>query len=131
MTAARFSVRRVLALVGIVLAIGLSVLAARHWWTTRPLPFDRAVWNSKPSGLDDFRRHRMADELVEQRSLIGLSRDQVLAMLGEPTKTSHFRDFDLVYVLGDERGWISIDSEWLVMRLDADGHVSTAELVRD
>lgn len=122
---------RVFGLLAIVLLVCLSAFGAIHYWNTRPLPFDRSIWNAEPAGIEDFRRHRMADWLLRRRSLMGLSRAQVVSLLGEPTVTSHFRDFDLVYVLGNERGWMSIDSEWLLMRLDATGHVSTAELARD
>jgi SmpA/OmlA family protein len=126
-----FSVRRVVILIALVLAIGLSTLGAIHYWKTRPLPFDRVIWNAEAEDIDDYRRNRMGDWLLQQHRLIGMSRAEVTSMLGEPTVTSHFREFDLVYVLGNERGWVSIDSEWLVMRLDANGRVSTAELVRD
>jgi hypothetical protein len=127
----RFSVRRALSLIAILLAVGLSTLAAVNYWKTRPLPFDRTVWNAEPEDADDFRRHRMADWLLKQRRLLGMSRTEIVSMLGEPAKTSHFRSYDLVYVLGNERGWISIDSEWLLMRLDGSGHVSMAEIRRD
>jgi len=129
--AATFSVRRVLSALTIIVAVTLLALGAIHYWNTRPLPFDRAVWNAEAAGIDDFRRHRMADWLVEQRRLVGMSRAEVVSMLGEPTITSHFRKYDLVYVLGHERGWMSIDDEWLLMRLDEGGHVSAAELARD
>jgi hypothetical protein len=118
-------------LLAIVLAVGLSVFAAFRYWQARPLPFDRAVWNAEVEDIDDFRRHRMADWLLKQQRLIGLSRAEIVLMLGEPTQTSHFREYDLVYVLGNERSWMSIDSEWLLMRLDGNGRVSMAELGRD
>ena len=124
MSAATFKWRRVLGLVALVLTVGLSTLAAIHYWNVRPLPFDRVVWNAEVEDIEDFRRHRMADWLVEKRRLLGMSRSEAISMLGEPTVTSHFREFDLVYVLGNERGWISIDSEWLLLRLDNTGHVS-------
>ena len=131
MANARFSGRRVVGLLAIMLAVGLSALAAVHYWKTRPLPFDRAVWNAEVAGIDDFRRHRMADWLLKRRRLVGMSRAEIVSMLGEPTKTSFYREYDLVYVLGNERGWMSIDSEWLLMRLDGTGRVSMAELGRD
>ena len=95
------------------------------------MPFDRAVWNAEAEDVEDFRRHRMADSLVQERRLLGKSRAEIISMLGEPTATSHFREYDLVYVLGNERGWMSIDSEWLLMRLDGTGKVSMAQLGRD
>jgi hypothetical protein len=128
---ATFNGRPVACLLAIVLTVGLSTLAAAHYWKTRPLPFDRAVWNAEAQDIDDFRRHRMADWLLKQRRLVGMSRAEIVSMLGEPTKTSFFREYDLVYVLGNERGWMSIDSEWLLMRLDRTGRVSVAELGRD
>jgi len=128
---ATFEWRRVLGLLALVVAVGLSTLAAIHFWKARPLPFDRAVWNAEVEELEDFRRHRMADWLVQRRRLIGMSRAEVISTLGEPTVTSHFREYDLVYVLGNERGWLSIDSEWLLMRLDHTGHVTAAEIARD
>ena len=51
-------------------------------------------------------------------------------MLGEPPDTGYFKQYDLVYWLGDERGFFSIDSEWLVIRID-DGRVIEAEIVTD
>ena len=37
----------------------------------------------------------------------------------------------MVYILGSERGFMSIDSEWLVLRIDAAGHVRDVKIVRD
>jgi len=131
LASATFNWRRVLGLIALVLAVGISTLAAIHHWKTRPLPFDRAVWNAEAEDVEDFRRHRMADSLVQERRLLGKSRAEVISMLGEPTATSHFREYDLVYVLGNERGWMSIDSEWLLLKLDIAGRVSAAEIARD
>ena len=131
LASAAFNWRRVLGLAALVLAVGLSSLAAIHYWKTRPLPFDRAVWNAEAEDVEDFRRHRMADSLVQERRLLGKTRADVISMLGEPTATSHFREYDLVYVLGNERGWMSIDSEWLLLKLDIAGRVSAAEIARD
>lgn len=131
MTAAKFTWRRALGLLAVVIAVGLSAIAATNYWKSRPLPFDRVVWDARAQDLEDFRRHRMADWLIRERQLIGKSRAELISLLGEPTATSHFRDYDLVYILGNERGWISIDSEWLLINLDGAGRVSVAEIGRD
>jgi hypothetical protein len=130
-TAAKFTWRRALGLLAVVIAVGLSAIAATNYWKSRPLPFDRVVWDARAQDLEDFRRHRMADWLIRERQLIGKSRAELISLLGEPTATSHFRDYDLVYILGNERGWISIDSEWLLIKLDGAGRVSVAEIGRD
>lgn len=73
----------------------------------------------------------MVDDLLATGRLPGRPRAVVAALLGEPRPTSYFREYDLVYWLGPERGVISIDSEWLVLTLDAAGRVADARLVTD
>ena len=51
--------------------------------------------------------------------------------IGEPPPTDYSSEWDLVYRLGDERGFVSIDSEWLVLRLGAAGRITQACLVTD
>lgn len=52
-------------------------------------------------------------------------------MLGPPSDVGYFRTYDLVYWLGLERGFMRIDSEWLVVRLDATGTATEARIVND
>ena len=73
----------------------------------------------------------MVDDLLARRRLQGLARNEVVALLGEPRPSSYFRQYDLVYWLGPERGLVSVDSEWLVFRLDATGRVAEYRLVTD
>ena len=119
----------------IALGVSLAIVvggAALYWHASRPLPFDPAVWLAgELAKEDDPPRLRMADGLVETRALLGKSRAEVEAMLGSPTETSKFRNYDLVYWLGPERGLMRIDSEWLALRLDSGARVATAEIVRD
>lgn len=96
-----------------------------------PLPIVRSWWQDD-NWLDPLhKRHRIADGLVLTGALVGKSRAEVVAMLGEPPKTDYFEAWSLVYILGSERGFFSIDSEWLVMRLDDAGSVTQAAIVRD
>jgi hypothetical protein len=73
----------------------------------------------------------MVDDLLQHHRLRGLDRSGVVALLGEPPHTGYFREYDLVYWLGPERGLMSIDSEWLVMKFDPAGRVTEARLVTD
>lgn len=50
---------------------------------------------------------------------------------GSRPGSGYYREWDLVYWLGPERGFYSIDSEWLVVRLGPEGRVSDCQLVRD
>ena len=58
-------------------------------------------------------------------------RAEIESLLGPADETSYFRRWDFVYWLGPERGFIRIDSEWLVLRFDAEDRVSEFRLVRD
>ncbi len=99
----------------------LMLRAGRH--------FDPSKWRN--SATPASARLRMADDLVNSQRLVGLTRQEVVVLLGEPPKTEYFKEFDLVYYLGPERGFMSIDSEWLVLKLGPEGRVKRATIARD
>ena len=73
----------------------------------------------------------MVDDLLERHKLDEMTRAEVVALLGEPDATPYFREWDMVYWLGPERGLMGIDSEWLVLRLDEHQHVVEHRVVTD
>jgi len=108
----------------------VALVAGGSWFVFRPgRHFDPSLWGNSHTLASV--RLRMADDLVDNKKLIGLMRQEVVARLGEPPKTEYFKEFDLVYYLGPERGFMSIDSEWLVMKLGPDGRVVRATIARD
>lgn len=109
-----------------------AAVVAGVGWVLRPVgqSFDSIAWK------DDERirrgdRLKMADDILSRRMLSGKSRSDVVAMLGQPPRTGYFSDWNLVYWLGAERGYMGIDSEWLVVRLDASQRVSDYRIVPD
>jgi hypothetical protein len=92
--------------------------------------FDPIEWQD-PLKVKQGARLGMADHLLAQGTLRGKARSEVVKLLGEPSDEGYFRDWDLVYWLGPERGFMSIDSEWLVVRLGRDGRVAEYRIVRD
>jgi hypothetical protein len=68
---------------------------------------------------------------VARGTLQGKTRRQVIELLGKPSDDGYFRDWHLVYWIGPERGFMSIDSEWLVLRLGRDDRVVECRIVRD
>ena len=123
--------RRVfLVLIGSVIA---SVIAFGVYWCVwiAPLPFRADWWEMKHWADPLHKRHRIADWFVSHHSLKGQSRENVEFLLGPVPETDHFQDWDMVYVLGAERGLFSIDSEWLVLNLDDAGLVDEYRIVRD
>ena len=95
--------------------------------------FNSQAWKSKSADLNPQwpTRIRMIDDFLANNDLRRMDRADVVGLLGEPDKTEYFREWDMVYWLGPERSWMSIDSEWLVIDLDRQGHVSKFSIVRD
>lgn len=90
--------------------------------------FDSETWKQ---GNQDEVRIRMIDSLLHLHNLTGMTQDQVVNLLGDPDNTSYFREYDMVYRLGNERGFISIDSEWLVLKYDSDKVITEHRIVHD
>jgi hypothetical protein len=118
---------RWLAVAFVVLTV--TVLVAKWFWFPGR-SFDAVAWNDQTQVREGVRL-KMADRLLARRTLIGRTRAEVVELLGEPSPTAYFAEWDLVYWLGPERGYFSIDSEWLVVRLGEDGRVADNRIVRD
>jgi hypothetical protein len=109
----------------------ITVAVGVYWHVTRsPIEFERSVWLQGES-TSDSPRFRMAGDLLRSEVLLGKSRAEIEIMLGPPTSTDKFRDSGLVYWLSPERGFISIDSEWLTLNFDQTGKVRDARIVTD
>ncbi len=111
-----------------VLAV-IAVIAVRCVWFPGRA-FDPNVWKDEAQVRQGVRLE-MADRLIARGTLLGKTRDEVMQQLGEPPPTGYFADWDMVYWIGPERGYFSIDSEWLVLRLGEDGRVVENRIVRD
>lgn len=68
---------------------------------------------------------------AENGQFVGMTPQQISAWLGTEPSDYIRSGWDVAYRLGDERGFISIDSEWLVLRLDYTGRVAEAQVVSD
>jgi hypothetical protein len=82
--------------------------------------FDPIAWKD-PNGVKQGIRLGMADRLVAWNTLVGKTREEVLQRLGQPENGELVQE--LTYYLGPERGFISIDSEWLSLQFGPDGRV--------
>jgi hypothetical protein len=122
----------------VLLMLGPPLLVIGSSWASsfgeylHRVPFDSARWQDRTLvKAPDPIRTRMVDDLLAEHAFSGVPREAVVRLLGEPDQTEYFRDWDMVYWLGPERGFISIDSEWLVFRLGDRQHVTEYRLVRD
>ena len=103
----------------------------------RQRDFDAAAWRSDAREHDGTRGW-MAASLLKNHRLEGRRLNEIDALLGSDDSSQgtgfgagYFSDYDRVWFLGPERGLISIDSEWLVLRADSNGNVVEARIVTD
>lgn len=82
-------------------------------------PFDSDRWKIAVNEQKPVRL-RMVDDLRRRHKLEGMSRQDIEQLLGKPPQTNYFREYEYVYWLGPERGFISIDSEWLCIKFSKD-----------
>ncbi|MGG3528397.1 hypothetical protein COM13_26735 [Bacillus pseudomycoides] len=81
---------------------------------------------------DERKRVYMIDDLLTKHKLVGKPKKEIVQLLGKPTETRRFEEMNqTVYYLGDERGFIPIDSEWLILQFDNDDKVVEHRLYKD
>ena len=116
---------------GSLLLATAALLCGCHHRSSNPRPFESAVWKAQHREFQDKTRCDMVDSLLRDHPLVGLSKAEVIGLLGEQDDPSYFRSWDLRYWMGQEHGWLpAIDSEWLVIRFK-DGRVSEYAIVSD
>ncbi len=94
--------------------------------------YKRSDWtNQEAYEKEPHPRLKIADGLIYRKSLYNLNRDQVVKLLGIPRDHGYCKSYDLVYWLGPERGFFSIDSEWLAIKFGRNGLVEQYLIVRD
>ena len=132
------TVKIVVAVLGVpvllfVATIGFLLLRPPVEAYFRATRFASDTWKARSMDADLSwpTRLRMVDDLLRRHLLDNATRAQVEVMLGPADNTQYFREWDLVYRLGPERGFIRIDSEWLVLRIDQAGRVAEYRIVRD
>ena len=133
----------ILALIGVPAAllalyllvfVGFFLVAPTAEDYSRRTAFDAKAWRDRSldQGVEWPTRLRMIDDLIGKRRLDGLSRPEVLALLGPADQTTNqWKEWDLVYWLEPERGPIGIDSEWLVIRFASSDRVESYQIVHD
>ena len=93
--------------------------------------FNQEVWKTQNSFAHDADwppRLCMVDDLLASGRLTGMSKGQVIDLLGPPDGT---QDAGVSYYLGPERGLIRIDSETLMIEFGGNGKVSHQKIHRD
>ena len=105
---------RVLLSRGFQAALLAAILVLAAWSVFfAPQRFDRSRWlAAEPASTD---RSAMVDDLLRRYRLIGRTQQQVIELLGPPTRTARWEGWELVYRLGPGAGWSAgIGDEWLL-----------------
>jgi len=95
----------------LVFALVLLIAASVRYVVLPGRRFDPVLWKNEeaPSAV----RLRMADDLLDSGRMYGLTRSEVLSLLGERPETEYFKEYDFVYHVGPERGlWAPIQNGW-------------------
>lgn len=113
-----------LAVIGTIpLLVCLVILGINEYKTN----FTTEKWVSNMS-----ERVYIVDDLINTYELNGKSKSEIVTLLGSPTDTEYFKsENNVVYYLGNERGIISIDSEWLVIEFDGSQTVKDYDVLTD
>jgi hypothetical protein len=93
-----------------------------------PTPFDKAQWVAC-AHFPSTARYMMIDDLLANHPLVGMTRDEVVTLLGPFHDEPDYPGWDNCYYLGPERG-LGVDFEWLVLEFDGD-KVATCDIRRD
>ncbi|MBS0183246.1 MAG: hypothetical protein JSS39_12655 [Nitrospira sp.] len=99
------------------------------------LKFDSSLWTSGESFAfvkgDITPRQKMLSDVVAV--LPGKTRSEIEAALGPSLDTLYFASTgrDLIYFLGPERTYLSLDSEWLLIWLDENGRFLRYSIAND
>jgi outer membrane protein assembly factor BamE (lipoprotein component of BamABCDE complex) len=124
---------------GVVSSYIACLLALSVFTTVAPSAADACLrdrfssnrWkNSLLVESSDPQRLYMVDDLMSRFQLEGKTQQEITDLIGKPQPTSYFHEYEYVYWLGPERGFISIDSEWLCLKFK-NGVVSEARILRD
>ncbi|MBP2000140.1 amino acid transporter [Paenibacillus shirakamiensis] len=117
----------------VLFAFGLGGLVMSAVLFTKLSMNEQASHFSQNRWIHDLEsRVYMVDDLVANYNLKGMTKQQVTQLLGKQTEPAYFaQDDNVVYRLGMERGFFSIDNERLVLSLDAHNKVADLQILRD
>jgi hypothetical protein len=92
-----------------------------------PVAFERARWLGAGEEGDWRIRTRMAEDLISRKLILGKTRREVVAMLGEPEKYLDIKENQLYYTIREE--WSGVDPvriDNLLITTDKNDRAATA-----
>jgi hypothetical protein len=113
--------------VTVLAVLGVLIGYAQRTFSGNPrqIRFESEAWK-RADPIENHRtvRSQMVDDLLSSTNFQGWTRQEVIQLLGELDATSGFEQFDMIYVLGMERGGAySLDDEALGFKFNLNGRV--------
>ena len=96
------------------------------------MPFESAKWKDKSrieSG--DSIRYQMMGDLLKQYEFYGMSRDEVVSLLGESDRVDGFGKGSMAHWLASRRSLTGRGSVWMVLTTEQQPKVTGFEVVKD
>ena len=101
----------------------------------KSIPFNSNTWKStssysyKKNDITD--RQKMLKDMLQV--IKGKSKLEIIKLLGPGKKTAYFKktENNLVYLLGPERSFFSIDNEWLLLNFDKNEKLTSHSITTD
>ncbi len=119
--------------IGLILFVSIYIYVFYFEDPVNHMEFDSTIWKETPAehSLDSVRL-RMVDDFLDQHDVIGMPKTKIIDLLGDSDNTSYFKNYDLVYCLGQEtESYFGIDSKWLVFEIDELNTISSFQIVTD
>lgn len=119
--------------IGLILFVSIYIYVFYFEDPVNHMEFDPTIWKETPAehSLDSVRL-RMVDDFLNQHDVIGMPKTKIIDLLGDSDNTSYFKNYDLVYCLGQEtESYFGIDSKWLVFEIDELNKISSFQFVTD
>ena len=120
-------------LIGLILFSSIYIYVFYFEDPVDHMDFNTAVWKESPAehSLESIRL-RMVEDFLDQYDVVGMSESQIIDLLGSSDNTNYFKDYDLVYCLGQEtESYFGIDSQWLVFEIDDLNKINSFQIVTD
>ena len=121
--------QRVLVLLSVATVLAVSSWFALSYINSRPIPFEKNRWLQAREEENWGVRSAMAKDLINRKALIGQTRDQVTALLGEPEKYSDASSHQLYYLVREDWDWIDPSrQDHLLVSTDESGRTIAAKI---
>ena len=120
-------------LIGILLVLSIYIYFNFIDDGVDQVKFDSTIWKNSPAEFSlDSMRLRMVEDFLNKYEVIGMPKEQIISFLGERDETSYFKEYEMVYCLGQEvDSYFAMDSQWLVFDVSNLNKINSFNIVTD